>query len=98
MPQYLNPSCGPSGRTITKLTTRAITGFDPGQPVTWQNSVINYCTFTLHLMTEHSAAHADAVTAQRITRLLAQELDIRPQQADAVIELLDGGATVPFIA
>lgn len=35
----------------------------------------------------------DAITAQ-----LATELGIRPQQAQAAVALLDGGATVPFIA
>src|SRR5690625_4541813 len=40
----------------------------------------------------------DAPAAQRITRLLAKELNIRPQQVDATIGLLDAGATVPFIA
>ena len=29
---------------------------------------------------------------------IATELNIKPQQVDAVIELLDGGATVPFIS
>ncbi|NDY82633.1 RNA-binding transcriptional accessory protein [Orrella sp. NBD-18] len=34
----------------------------------------------------------------RITAQLAQELNIRPQQVASVIELLNDGATVPFIA
>ncbi len=34
----------------------------------------------------------------RIARLIAAEIDARPEQANAAIELLDGGATVPFIA
>lgn len=33
-----------------------------------------------------------------ITQKLAEELAIRPEQIDATIALLDGGATVPFIA
>ena len=33
-----------------------------------------------------------------IENRLAEELAIRPQQVRATIELLDGGATVPFIA
>ena len=49
-------------------------------------------------MTQHSVEQAQAVAAQRITTLLAQELNIRPAQVNATIELLDGGATVPFIA
>ncbi|MDR5903140.1 Tex family protein [Halomonas icarae] len=35
---------------------------------------------------------------KRITARLAEELSIRPQQVSATLELLDGGATVPFIA
>ena len=33
-----------------------------------------------------------------ITQKLAVELAIRPEQIEATISLLDGGATVPFIA
>ena len=33
-----------------------------------------------------------------IAAQLAQEIRIRPQQAQAAIDLLDSGATVPFIA
>ena len=33
-----------------------------------------------------------------ITRLLAQEFQVKPEHAQAVVELLDGGNTVPFIA
>ncbi|MGM0638358.1 MAG: Tex-like N-terminal domain-containing protein, partial [Pseudomonadota bacterium] len=36
-------------------------------------------------------------TSRIITRL-AEELSVRPQQVSATVELLDGGATVPFIA
>src|SRR5690554_7058068 len=49
-------------------------------------------------MTELSVDNADAITAQRITTMLAAELNIRPAQVGATVELLDGGATVPFIA
>ena len=35
---------------------------------------------------------------QRITARLAEELSVRPEQVAATVELLDGGATVPFIA
>ncbi len=34
----------------------------------------------------------------RIISRLAEELSVRPQQVSATVELLDGGATVPFIA
>ncbi|HKJ76448.1 MAG TPA: Tex-like N-terminal domain-containing protein, partial [Gammaproteobacteria bacterium] len=33
-----------------------------------------------------------------ITARLAEELAVRPAQVEATVELLDGGATVPFIA
>ena len=33
-----------------------------------------------------------------IVALLAQELQVRPQQVQAAVDLLDGGASVPFIA
>jgi uncharacterized protein len=36
--------------------------------------------------------------ANRIISRLAEELSVRPQQVTATVELLDGGATVPFIA
>ena len=35
---------------------------------------------------------------QKIIAQLAQEIRIRPQQVEAAVQLLDGGATVPFIA
>lgn len=34
----------------------------------------------------------------QIAQLIANELQVRPQQVDATIQLLDDGATVPFIA
>ncbi|KAA0888536.1 Tex family protein [Pusillimonas sp. ANT_WB101] len=40
----------------------------------------------------------DAENAARIVALLATELNVRPNQVAATVELLDGGATVPFIA
>lgn len=49
-------------------------------------------------MTQQSVENAEAITAQRITTLLANELGVRSSQVNATIELLDGGATVPFIA
>ena len=38
------------------------------------------------------------IKTARIARLIAAEINARPEQANAAIELLDGGATVPFIA
>ena len=35
---------------------------------------------------------------KKIIAQIAQEIRVRPQQAQAAVELLDGGATVPFIA
>ncbi|MEP7100988.1 MAG: Tex-like N-terminal domain-containing protein, partial [Burkholderiales bacterium] len=34
----------------------------------------------------------------KITLQIAAELKVRPAQVNAAVELLDGGATVPFIA
>jgi protein Tex len=42
-----------------------------------------------------SGAHAQAV---KLTRQLAAELKARPAQIETAVALLDGGATVPFIA
>src|SRR5262249_26822282 len=36
--------------------------------------------------------------AQKIAQQIAHELGVRAQQVGAAVELLDGGATVPFIA
>ena len=33
-----------------------------------------------------------------INRQIAEELGVREQQIQATVELLDGGATVPFVA
>ncbi|ODT33418.1 MAG: RNA-binding transcriptional accessory protein [Lautropia sp. SCN 70-15] len=44
------------------------------------------------------APKLDAATAARIVARIADELSIRPQQVTATVELIDGGATVPFIA
>ncbi|MCQ9615663.1 RNA-binding transcriptional accessory protein [Paenalcaligenes niemegkensis] len=41
---------------------------------------------------------ARTVDEARILQLLASELNVRPTQAAAAVELLDNGATVPFIA
>jgi protein Tex len=40
----------------------------------------------------------DRSTADRITQQLAAEIKARPTQVQAAVALLDGGATVPFIA
>ena len=39
-----------------------------------------------------------ADVAERIVRQLAEELSVQPWQVRAAIDLLDGGATVPFVA
>ncbi|MCE8472724.1 hypothetical protein LZ189_27420, partial [Rhodovulum sulfidophilum] len=36
--------------------------------------------------------------APRIARTIATEIGAQPQQVTAAVELLDGGATVPFVA
>lgn len=42
--------------------------------------------------------NTSTIDQSRILQLLAEELSIRASQAAAAIDLLDGGATVPFIA
>src|SRR6202051_2308420 len=53
-------------------------------------------------MTTPATTTAEQPIAQKIARQIAQkiadELGVRAQQVTAAIELLDGGATVPFIA
>lgn len=45
-----------------------------------------------------SGSTTTGVDPVRIVTLLANELGVRPAQVAATVELLDGGATVPFIA
>jgi protein Tex len=52
-------------------------------------------------MTASTAAASPAIlnnSPERIITLLAEELGVRPAQVAATVELLDSGATVPFIA
>ena len=52
-------------------------------------------------MTASTAAAPSAMlnnSPERIVALLAEELGVRPAQVAATVELLDSGATVPFIA
>ena len=39
-----------------------------------------------------------AAQAERLSNLIAKELGVMPPQVSAAVTLLDGGATVPFIA
>src|SRR5690606_8714377 len=48
--------------------------------------------------TQMDASKLDPATAARIVARIAEELSVRPQQVAATVELIDGGATVPFIA
>ena len=45
-----------------------------------------------------TASHPPLTTPDKILRQLADELKVRPAQVAAAVDLLDGGATVPFIA
>ncbi|MBI1202858.1 MAG: S1 RNA-binding domain-containing protein [Rhodopseudomonas sp.] len=45
-----------------------------------------------------SAASTDPVLSLAIFRRIADELSVKPEQVAAAVELLDGGATVPFVA
>ena len=44
------------------------------------------------------ASKLPADVSARIARRIAEELSCRPEQVSATVELLDGGATVPFVA
>ncbi len=49
-------------------------------------------------MTTPATATAEQPIAQKIAQQIADELGVRAQQVAATVELIDGGATVPFIA
>ena len=49
-------------------------------------------------MTTPATTPVEQRIAQKITQQIADELGVRAQQVEAAVELLDGGATVPFIA
>ena len=63
----------------------------------WQNRLFVALQEALVQMSDSSMTKP-VDTEVRIIAQLAQELNIRPQQVAAVIELLKDGATVPFIA
>jgi uncharacterized protein len=49
-------------------------------------------------MTTPATTPIDQQLAQKIAQQIADELGVRAQQVAAAVELLDGGATVPFVA
>jgi protein Tex len=49
-------------------------------------------------MAQERAWVQERVGVANINRQIAEELGVREQQIDATVELLDGGATVPFVA
>src|SRR5207342_3704619 len=49
-------------------------------------------------MTNPATTTAQQPIAQKIAQQIADELGVREDQVSAAVELLDGGATVPFIA
>src|SRR4249919_4328846 len=49
-------------------------------------------------MTNPATTTAQQPIAQKIAQQIADELGVRDGQVTAAVELLDGGATVPFIA
>jgi len=58
--------------------------------VLWQNR--------LSCVSSRALQRAPAVFVDRLVLQIAAELKVRPAQVQAAVELLDGGATVPFIA
>ena len=49
-------------------------------------------------MTSSSTQTISDAAQQKIVQLIATELTVTPQQVAAAVNLLDSGATVPFIA
>ena len=49
-------------------------------------------------MTDSLVSSLSAAAGQHIVQVLAAELKIRPDQVSSTVAMLDGGATVPFIA
>ncbi len=49
-----------------------------------------------NLAAQTGASHSSALTS--VNRRIAEELKVRESQVAAAVDLLDGGATVPFIA
>ena len=45
-----------------------------------------------------SSTPEQSAAERRVRRLLSAELAVQPRQVEAAVDLLDGGATVPFIA
>src|SRR5690606_1602920 len=54
--------------------------------------------YATHMTMTSSESQTHAVDPARVLRLLTAELDARPAQVAAAVDLLDSGATVPFIA
>jgi len=50
------------------------------------------------LQAQRLAGQILILTMQKIIAQIAQEIKVQPRQVLAAVELLDGGATVPFIA
>jgi len=50
------------------------------------------------LRRSHLLDHARSLNNHKILTQIAAELQARPQQVEAAVLLLDGGATVPFVA
>ena len=51
-----------------------------------------------HSFVSQLQRHGAPDCMQKIIGQIAQELNVKPQQVSAAVELLDGGATVPFVA
>lgn len=67
----------------------------------WQNAPLDDVTKNNLQMTVSTGLASPTTlnnSPERIVALLAQELGVRPAQVAATVELLDSGATVPFIA
>jgi len=79
---------GPIRAPASDVSTHALSAFLK----TWEAFASRLPSLTL------SPTGSQNLRMQSIPQRIAAEIDARPQQVDAAIELLDGGATVPFIA
>lgn len=74
-----------------------------GHEPLWQNPALVFPRFSFFVAqempeTNATTSAAPAIDQARIVAQLAAELGVRPAQVASAVELLDDGATVPFIA
>ncbi len=92
----MNPSSGAGtldGFTVLELSSEALHGLcKPERALLEGAAAANPCG------TLRAFLQLPSIALDKILMQLAAELKVRPAQVNAAVELLDGGATVPFIA